>query len=143
MLAKLSRLFFFTLMPFVLAACSTVSAKSDPNVPVTVKITADEFSFKSSLTTFKVGQKYHFEIINKGVIPHEIMLVQPIQPGTMDMEAMDKMALAHIEADQLVAGATKTFEYTFTKADAAGKLELACHVPGHYEAGMKIPVMVK
>src|SRR5512146_6246 len=142
MLAKLGRLFFFALLPFVLAACSSVSAKSDPNVPVTVKITADEFSFKSSLTTFKVGQKYHFEIINKGVIPHEIMLVQPIAPGMMDMEAMDKMALAHITDEDLLAGTTKTMDYTFTKADAAGKLEFACHVPGHYEAGMKLSITV-
>ena len=143
MSAKMGRLFFFIVLALALAACSSVGAKSDPNVPVTVQITANEFGFKSSMTTFTVGQKYHFEIINKGVIPHEIMLVKPIQPGMMDMEAMDKLALAHVTDEELTAGVTKTMDYTFTKEDAAEKLEFACHVPGHYEAGMKLAITVK
>lgn len=143
MFAKLGRFYLSAILLMALAACSSASAKQDPNVPVTVKITADEFSFKSSLTTFTVGQKYHFEVINKGNIPHEIMLIQPIQPGMMDMEAMDKLALAHITDEDLKAGTTKTMDYTFTKEDAAGKLEFACHVPGHYEAGMKLAITVQ
>lgn len=134
---------FLILSFLALAGCTTVNAKTDPNTPVSVKVTADEFSFKSSLTTFSVGQKYHFEVINKGKVPHEIMVIQPILPGDMGMEAMDEMSLAHITEEDLQPGTTKTIDYTFTKTDAAEKLEFACHVPGHYEAGMKLPISVK
>lgn len=143
MCAKFGYRFFLILSFLALAACAPVSAKTDPNTPITVKVTADEFSFKSSLTTFTVGQKYHFEVINNGQVPHEIMVIKPIQPGTMDMEMMDGMSLAHITEEDLQPGTTKTVDYTFTKTDAAEKLEFACHVPGHYEAGMKLPIVVK
>lgn len=124
-----------------LAACS--SAQTDTNQPVTVKVTADDFSFQSSLTTFKVGVPYHFEVTNNGTVEHEFMLVKPIAAGNMEMEEMDDMALAHIEEDDLQPGNTQSFDYTFTEPAPAGQLEFACHLPGHYEAGMKLPITVQ
>jgi len=61
----------------------------------------------------------------------------------MDMEAMDEMALAMIEEDELTPGTTKTLDYTFTEPAVAGDLEFVCHVEGHYEAGMRLPITVK
>ncbi len=52
------------------------------------------------------------------------------------------MALGMIEEDDMPAGATGTLDLTFTEPAEAGKLEFACHVPGHYEAGMKLPITV-
>jgi uncharacterized cupredoxin-like copper-binding protein len=124
-----------------LAACS--SAQTDTNQPVTVKVTADDFSFQSSLTTFKVGVPYHFEVTNNGKVEHEFMLVKPIAAGMMEMEEMDDMALAHIEEDDLQPGTTQSFDYTFTEPAPAGQLEFSCHLPGHYEAGMKLPITVQ
>ncbi|HDH24606.1 MAG TPA: hypothetical protein ENH00_00225 [Actinobacteria bacterium] len=95
----------------------------------------------SDLTTFKVGVPYRFEVTNEGAIAHEVMLVQPTD--STDMEAIDELALGMVEAEDLVPGATESFDYTFTKADLAGPLELACHVPGHYEAGMFLPITVE
>lgn len=34
-------------------------------------------------------------------------------------------------------------EYIFTNPAQAGTLEFACHLPGHYEAGMKLAIVVK
>jgi uncharacterized cupredoxin-like copper-binding protein len=34
-------------------------------------------------------------------------------------------------------------DYTFTKAYPAGTLEFACHLSGHYEAGMHLPITVQ
>ena len=124
-----------------LAACS--SAQTDTNQPVTVKVTADDFSFQSSLTTFKVGVPYHFEVTNNGKVEHEFMLVKPVAAGTMEMEEMDDMALAHIEEDDLQPGTTQSFDYTFTVPAPAGQLEFSCHLLGHYEAGMKLPITVQ
>lgn len=124
-----------------LAACS--SGQTNANQPVTVKVTATEYSFQSSLTTFKVGVPYHFEVTNAGKVEHEFMLVKPISAGTMEMEEMDDMALAHIEEDDLRPGTTQSFDYTFTEPAPAGQLEFSCHLAGHYEAGMRLPITVQ
>jgi len=127
---------------FLLAACG---ASSSPTEPVPVTITLTEFGIKSSRESFEVGVPYQFVVSNKGAINHEIMLMAPTMANQMDMdmEEMDEMALATIAADDLPSGATKTFDYTFTESAATGDLELACHVSGHYEAGMKLPITVK
>jgi uncharacterized cupredoxin-like copper-binding protein len=125
----------------LLAACST--AQADPNKPVEVKITATDFGFAASQTTFKVGVPYHFVVTNQGKVAHEFMLVKPIEAGMMDMEAMDAMALAHIEEDDLQPGTTQSVDYTFTEAAPTGQLEFSCHLAGHYEAGMKLPITVQ
>lgn len=112
-----------------------------------VRITLTEFGTESSITDFKVGVPYHFVVTNEGTVNHEIMIMPPLmadQMGmSMDMGALDNTALAMIPADELTSGATKSFDYTFTEPASAGSLEFACHTPGHYEAGMKLPITVK
>jgi len=142
MLGKIWFRLLVIIMLLGLAACSSGNSNLDTNKPITVNITASDYSFESSLTTFKVGQPYHFVVTNKGQIAHEIMIVQPIAPGEMDMEEMDELALAHIEEDDLQSGDTATMDYTFTEAAPNGTLEFSCYLPGHYEAGMKLPIIV-
>jgi uncharacterized cupredoxin-like copper-binding protein len=122
----------------LLAACG-----SRAQGPQEVNVTLSDFTFESSMTNFKVGVPYHFVLKNVGQVPHEIMIMAPVEETPdMDMEEMDSMALAHVEADDLPAGGTATLDYTFSKAAGPGELEFACHVPGHYAAGMKLPITV-
>lgn len=123
----------------VLSACSG-SSGSKKAVDVTVTLT--DFKFESSLTTFEQGVPYHFIVTNKGSVEHELAIMPPTTDAT-DSEANEKAELAVIEADSLQPGATATLDYTFTQAYPEGTLEFACHVPGHYEAGMHLPIVVK
>lgn len=133
-------------------ACSTTGsnsggqevATSTPSEgPVTVNIEAGDFYIKPSQDTFKVGVPYHFVVTNVGKVPHEIMLMPVVQPSSgITMTEMDKMALGLVEEEDLPAGATATFDVTFTKPYGPGELELACHIAGHYEAGMHTPITV-
>ena len=126
----------------VLVACGGTA--STGNKPVEVKVTLSEFAIQSSITDFQVGVPYHFVVTNAGEEPHEIMLMEPMENSTgMSMEEMDSMALAHVEEDDLPAGGTATFDYTFTQPTASGELEFACHIQGHYESGMKLPITVE
>ena len=128
---------------FVLIACS--SGTPAPKTPVDVTITLDDFKITSSLTDFKVGTPYHFTVTNKGALPHEIYIMAP-PTGTMTPDQINSLkteALVGISQDDLSAGATKTMDYTFTKAYPAGTLEFACHIPGHYDAGMHQPITVQ
>ena len=108
---------------------------------VDVQVTLTEFSITSSLTTFKVGTPYHFVVTNKGTAPHEFQIMPPAT-GTLTQDQITAMSLAGIGQADLTAGATKTLDYTFTQAYPQGALEFACHLPGHYEAGMHLPIVV-
>jgi len=128
---------------FLLAACS--SGTPAPKTPVDVSITLDDFKVTSSLTDFKAGTPYHFTVTNKGAVPHEIFIM-PVATDSMtpeQIQALKTSSLAGIVEDDLPAGATKTMDYTFTKAYPAGTLEFACHIPGHYEGGMHLPITVQ
>lgn len=122
-----------------LAACSGGQSKG----PVEVQVTATDFAFQSSLTTFEVGVPYHFVVTNNGQTEHEFMIVKPIPAGSMDMEEMDQMAIGHIEEDDLQPGGTASVDVTFTEPAPEGTLEMSCHLPGHYENGMLLPITVK
>lgn len=113
--------------------------------PKEVKVTLTDFGIESSLTVFRVGARYHFVVTNVGTVSHEIMLMEPMQDkGTgMDMEELDQFALAVIEEDVLTPGVTESFDYIFMEPTPKGHLEFACHVEGHYEAGMHLPITVK
>ena len=91
-----------------------------PPAPVDVTVTLSEFKIDSSLTTFQAGVPYHFIVTNDGKIPHEINI-------------------ANLTNAQMPVGATQSFDITFT---SQGQPEFACHLPAHYEAGMKLPITV-
>lgn len=139
---KLGKIFFVTVAAGLLVAACGGQAASKP-VEVTISLT--EFGIESSLAEFNTGVPYHFVVTNAGLVDHEIMIMPPLMDDgmSMDMEEMDEMALAMIEADELTPSTTQSFDYTFTEAASAGSLEFACHTTGHYEAGMKLPIIVK
>ena len=116
-----------------LAACGSSGGGSKA---IEVKVTLTDFAFElDPLTTFAVGTPYRFVITNKGAVAHEVLIMAP---GGDEAKALLKVP----EAD-LPAGGTKTVDYTFTSAAPQGTLEFACHIPGHYEAGMHLPIVVK
>jgi uncharacterized cupredoxin-like copper-binding protein len=117
-------------MVFLLAACGGAAA---PAKPVDVQINLSEFKVESSLTTFSINVPYHFTIKNTGKVAHDWMIMPP---GSLD----ESKALIIVEDEDLPPGAIIIRDFTFTQA---GNFEFACHVVGHYEAGMKEPITVK
>jgi uncharacterized cupredoxin-like copper-binding protein len=129
------------LLAGVLAGCS-LTARG----PVPVKVTLSEMKIELSMTTFEVGVPYRFIVTNAGKVPHEMMLMPPSMDGktmsTMPMTQLDTMALTHIHDSDLAPGAKWIVEYTFTRQNA-GTLEVACYLPGHYDAGMYRAISVE
>ena len=144
-----TKLFVFVifLLAVALSACGTNQANSTG--PVTVNVTLKEFTVESSVTEFKPGVQYHFVVKNAGQLPHEFMIM-PIQMDSMgmpnmsgmSMEDRDKLALMMIPQEELPAGATVEKDYTFTSVPQ-GDIEIVCTLPGHFEAGMHMPISVK
>ncbi len=136
------RLFMVALFAFAfigLTACSGSGSASSKTVDV--QVTLSEFKIAPSITTFKVGVPYHFVVTNNGSVAHELDIIPP-ESGQLTPDQVQKLSLATIGEKDLQPGATATLDYTFSQAYSQGALELACHLPGHYEAGMHIPIVV-
>ena len=130
----------FTLKKLIIVLVLVIPLLTACGISREVKVTLTDFGIESSLTTFRTDVQYHFVVTNEGMVDHEIMLMEPMKGRA---EELDEFALAVIEEDILTPGATKSFDYTFTEPASEGGLEFACHVEGHYEAGMHLPITVK
>ena len=128
---------FLISFTLILAACGGGTGPGSQEVQVTLS----EFKVTSSVTTLSPGTSYHFVVTNNGQVPHEFMIMpEGMNMTGMSMDEMHKMALAMI--DNVAPGQTKTIDYTFASSNPGQNFEFACHLPGHYEAGMKLPITV-
>ena len=132
---------------FLLTACGPAKAtgQANPDGSVDVNVNLKEFAVESSVTKFEPGVLYHFKVTNSGQIPHEFMILpvsEHMGMAGMSMEDFDEIALMMIPIEQLPAGATAEAEYTFASSPAED-VELVCMTPGHFEAGMRLPIAIK
>lgn len=132
-----------------LAACgSDSSAKSttpvDGNTTV-VDVTMTDMAFTPAVMAVKAGDTVKFRFRNDGKAVHEAVIGD--EAFQMDhAEEMSSMgdAMPHGSGDEeapLVVQPGETGELTYTATDA-GSLLIACHQPGHWEAGMKATINV-
>ena len=139
MLSK-TKTVLFLVTTLLLAACGLQAvsgfATREPGLEnsgaTSVEVRLTEFAIKSSVTVFKVGVPYTFNIENAGHAGHE-WLIMPRGEGD------ETMALIAAGRDQLGSGEKASVEYTF---DRTGEFEMACHVGRHYQSGMVIPIIV-
>lgn len=109
----------------------------------TIKINAlDTMRFNKKNIQAKPGETIRFVVTNTGKINHEFAI------GTYEeqLEHAKMMAsmpdMKHDEGNVLSLGPGETRELIW-QFGKAGVVEIACHLPGHYEAGMKATVNVQ
>jgi len=112
----------------VLGVLAVVLAACGPKGPTAVNVTLTEYKVEMSKTSLPAGP-VKFTITNEGSIVHEIVL-EPGGAVDAPLEADGKVA----EVEDLQPGQTLTLEWTI---DTPGQYQLTCHLPGHYENGMK------
>jgi predicted lipoprotein with Yx(FWY)xxD motif/plastocyanin len=112
----------------------TAGSMGTPQAGGAVDVTVLDGDVDSSITDFKVGETYTFNVTNGGEHEHEIYLEHA---GAVHepLEANGEEA----EVEGLKPGDSGSFEFTFTEA---GNYQLACHLPGHYEAGTVLTIHV-
>jgi len=108
----------------------------------TIKVEAsDKMRFSHEPFNIKDGETIKFIVSNKGAIPHEFSI------GTKDEhESHGKMMMANPNMHHGPGGASITIKPGTTESliwsfEKAWKVEAACNIPGHYQAGMRSPVM--
>jgi uncharacterized cupredoxin-like copper-binding protein len=125
-----------------LAACSGTGAASSTVPTRTIEVTTtDEMRFEPADYEVSAGETVVFEVTNGGQLPHEFYV------GTAEDQAVheDEMGAGHSMHDHANSvtvdpGQMKTLQLTFARA---GTLEVGCHVPGHWDAGMRGTITVK
>lgn len=143
------------LLQFVIVRAAGGAPKAQE---ITIQLT--EFAFKPNKITLTKGVPVELKLSNTGRVTHEFMVYAHPKSG-MSMEDLEKWAEARSYFKDLeltvegggikVVGegifeveieAGKTAEIRFTPKKP-GTFELGCHLPGHYEAGMKGTLVVK
>jgi len=109
----------------------------------TVKVDmSDAMRFAPSNIVVKRGETIRFLVKNNGTQKHE-MVLGSITKLKEHAELMRKFpAMEHADPNQVAVDPDKVGEliWQFTKS---GKVDFACLLPGHFEAGMKGTVVVK
>ena len=112
----------------------------DVTQTVVVEITDDggEMKFRHEDLKIKKGDVVKFVVTNRGAMDHEFSVGDsPSQRAhALMMEKMPDMKHDNdATAITLAPGETKELIWAFTKP-IKGMIELACQMPGHYQAGM-------
>ncbi|WP_421118138.1 cupredoxin domain-containing protein [Aquihabitans daechungensis] len=135
----------------IVAACGSDDDASPAAGSKTIEVSMTDNEFTPNSFEVEVGQEVTFEFTNDGTVDHEAILGSEAEQddheaemmddgsGGGDMDGMDHGGGSDTDAITVKPGDTGTLTKTF---DAAGTVILGCHVPGHYDAGMKATVTV-
>ena len=124
-----SRLIFFLLFfPTILAFGQACGAKKS-----VVNVTLGDYTVELSPATIPAGTPVKFEITNKGKEDHEFV-VEKADHANKPLTAEVGGKTIKSEIEDIAPGKTVTLEWTFAEP---GSYQVACHIEGHFEAGMK------
>lgn len=132
------------LLGMLLAACGgTATSPSVSGQPIEVKIKLTDFNIESDIKTFEKGVTYRLKVTNEGMIAHDFTVLPVGAQHDMSGAGMhDEGVVVQIPASDLPPGGSKQVLMVFKETTAVTPLEMACHVPGHYQAGMKLGIAV-
>lgn len=114
----------------------------------TVRITAlDTMRFKPQSIQVEAGETVRFVVENPGQLQHSFTLGTPAgqRAHEKEMQGMpiERMA-GHMDNDPtgmvIQPGGTESLTWRFKRG---GAVQFACHIPGHYDAGMKGRIRVE
>jgi uncharacterized cupredoxin-like copper-binding protein len=132
---------FVLLVIVALAGCS--GAPASPSVPTrTIAVTTtDEMRYEPDAFEVAAGETVAFAITNAGQVPHEFYVGTPEDQVLHEREMATGHSMHdHANSVTVEPGQSKDLVLTFARA---GTLEVGCHVPGHWDAGMRGTITVR
>jgi uncharacterized cupredoxin-like copper-binding protein len=107
-----------------------------------VQVEMVDIAFHPAAVTVAKGEKVTFRFSNKGKIAHDAFIGNADEQAAHEGQMRDDGDMHHGDDEKALTvapGKTGALTHTF---DEAGTIEIGCHQPGHYTAGMKIAVTV-
>ena len=115
-----------------------VAADADRTIMITAR---DTMRFEPQNLSIKAGETIRFVVNNTGQLPHSFTLgaTEAQQEHEEEMQGMPmEMMAGHMKDEPtgmvVQPGQTDSITWHFS---GNMQLEFACHMPGHYQAGMK------
>lgn len=134
---------------------SGIGMPADPaHAARTLEIVMNDNRYDREAIEVREGETVRFVIHNRGQLVHEFNIgtpgmhhahqeemVEMMSSGAMTPTAMKGghghgSAMGHDDANSVLLEPGESAEVVWTFGADAGKLEFACNVPGHYQAGM-------
>ena len=123
-------------MPTPVQAATFGHSGKAVDVDRTIQITALDIRFDKIRLHVRAGETVRFIVTNKGQLTHEFIIGDAREQVEHEKE-MQQMAGMDMPDESngitLKPGQTKTLIWTFGQK---GEVEFACHVSGHFAAGM-------
>ncbi len=110
----------------------------------TVEVEMRDIAFEPAAIEVEAGETVRFVFTNTGAVAHEAYLGTADEQGEHadEMDSMGGMeGMDHGGEDVVTVEPGETGELTHTFTDA-GPVQLGCHQPGHFEAGMVLDITV-
>jgi uncharacterized cupredoxin-like copper-binding protein len=103
---------------------------------------SDDMRFTPASFAVKRGETIRFVVRNRGEAEHEMVIgtERTLREHAKEMRAMPGMGHSDPNMVRVKPGGVGQLAWRF---DHAGRVGIACLVPGHYEAGMKGEVFVR
>jgi uncharacterized cupredoxin-like copper-binding protein len=139
----------------VTAACGgggedNPAIESPGNVAKTVNIDMVDIAFEPKTLTVQRGERVEFVFQNRGAIAHDAFIGDAAAQADHEREMREaggssggghEMGGDDKDENAVTVDPGKTGRLTYT-FDKPGTIEIGCHQPDHYAAGMKIVVTV-
>jgi uncharacterized cupredoxin-like copper-binding protein len=117
-------------------------ASGDDSAGRTIQVEMVDIAFHPAEVTVAKGEKVTFRFSNKGKIAHDAFIGNPDDQTAHEEQMRDGGDMHDADDEKALTvnpGKTGALTHTF---DDVGTIEIGCHQPGHYTAGMKIAVTV-
>jgi uncharacterized cupredoxin-like copper-binding protein len=114
----------------------------------TVELKMVDIAYQPNTLSVKKGERIDFVFQNGGAIAHDAFIGDAtaqaeheteMRQGDQSSTSGGGMGMGDEKGIKVDPGKTGRLSYTF---DKVGAIEIACHEPGHYAAGMKVAVTV-
>lgn len=130
----------------LLVACGTddeaAAPVGDDSSGRVVEVEMLDIAFSPTTLEGSAGETVRFVFTNTGDVVHEAYVgtADEQREHGDDMESMGGMD--HGDDDTLVVEPGETGELTYT-FDEPGEIQIGCHQPGHFEAGMVLDIVIR
>jgi uncharacterized cupredoxin-like copper-binding protein len=136
------------ILALVATACGGAHGQhSDNAASQTIDVEMVDLAFKPATFTAHPGERVRFVFHNRGAVAHDAFIgdsaaqaehERVMRAGMQDSGGHD---MHGGEANAITVDPGKSGELTYA-FDRTGTVEIGCHQPGHYAAGMKLAVTV-
>ena len=131
-------------IPLLLAACGGDDAADEGVAPAdvrTIDVEMVDIAYAPTEVEVEAGETVRFVFTNNGEALHEAYVGDAAAQDDHAKEMGEGGGMAMEEGNEVEVEPGETGDLTYT-FDDAGQMQIGCHQPGHYEAGMVLDVAI-